>query len=81
MRDHSAWGYAIPEDHESIVVSMRLPSKLVGFVKSLTTTERGGVMSRGAYGDEDLFPWSELERLRKFEDSVKTAQNTLGETP
>ena len=77
-RDHSTWGYAIPKDHESIVLPMRLPRKLVKIVKSLTTTERGGVMTRGL-SDDDEFPWEELERLRKFEAAVKIAQGILGE--
>jgi len=71
-RDHSAWGYAIPEDHESIVLPMRLPRKLVKIAKSLTTTERGDIMTRSLSGDDE-FPWEELERLRKFEAAVKTA--------
>lgn len=79
-RDHSTWGYAIPKDHESIVLPMRINSKWVAIVKSLTTTERGGVMIRGLFSDED-FPWAELERLRKFEAAVKAAQDHLGETP
>lgn len=78
MRDHSTWGYAIPDDHESIVIPLRLPRQLVAIVKSLTTTERGVAMTRGLSPE---FPWPEFDRLQRFEAAVKTAQNTLGETP
>ena len=77
-RDHSTWGYAIPEGHESIAVPMRLPRQLVAIVKNLNTTDRGIAMERGLSTE---FPWSEFDRLQKFEAAVKTAQNTLGETP
>jgi len=77
-RDHSTWGYAIPKDHESIAVPMRLPRQLVAIVKNLNTTDRGIAMERGLSTE---FPWSEFDRLQKFEAAVKTAQNTLGETP
>ena len=78
MRNHSTWGYAIPEDHESIVIPMRLPRQLVTIVKSLTTTDRGIAMERGLSPE---FPWSEFDRLQRFESAVKnaTAQNNLGE--
>ena len=78
MRNHSTWGYAIPKEHESIVIPMRFPRQLVAIVKSLTTTDRGIAMTRGLYPE---FPWSEFDRLQRFEAVVKTAQNTLGETP
>ena len=76
MRDHSTWGYAIPEDCESITVPMRLPRQLVAIVKSLNTTDRGIAMERGLSAE---FPWPEFDRLQKFEAAVKTAQNNLGE--
>ena len=76
MRDHSTWGYAIPKEYESVVIPMRLPRQLVAIVKNLNTTDRGHAMERGLSAE---FPWSELERLQKFEAAVKIAQNTLGE--
>ena len=76
-RDHSTWGYAIPKEHESVVIPMRLPIQLVAIVKSLNTTDRGIAMERGLSPE---FPWSELQRLQKFEAAVKTAQNILRET-
>ena len=75
MRNHKTWGYAIPEDHESIVVPMRLPSKLVAIVKRMNTTERGHAMMRGLSTE---FPWTELQRLQNFETAVKTAQGKTG---
>jgi len=70
--------HKIPVDIISREYQLHLPADLAAWLKALSPADRGHAMERGLSAE---FPWSEFDRLQKFEAAVKTAQNTLGETP